>query len=117
MDPDRRVTRTWATLGVRLAKLDADYARPPHIKPVEGGDWQPVEAHRLEAAHYLIVVDEFAEVELPGCRTLAREELRVVCDREKTREAILAALRKGSAAADSATKPRPASRRLSSLLP
>src|SRR5205807_5770153 len=46
-DPMRKKTRLWLTLGVRLAKLDASYARPPHLKPAQGGEWQPVEAHRL----------------------------------------------------------------------
>jgi hypothetical protein len=94
VDPVRKATRVWATLGVRLAKLDADYARPPHLKPADGGEWKPVEAGRLGTSHYLIAVDEFAEVELPGLRTLTREEFRAVCDREKTKEAIVAALRK-----------------------
>jgi len=39
-------------------------------------------------------VDEFAEVELKGIRTLTREELRAICDREKTKEAILEVLGK-----------------------
>jgi hypothetical protein len=38
-------------------------------------------------------VEEFAEVELPGLRSLTRQELRAICDREKTREAIVKALR------------------------
>jgi hypothetical protein len=95
VDPNSRVTRLWATLGVRLAKLDVRYARPPHLKPANGSlDWQPAEEHKLKPAEYLIPVDEFAEIELHGLRTLTREELRAVCDREKTKEAILAALRK-----------------------
>ena len=92
-DPARRVTRLWMTLGVRLAKLDVSYVTPPSVRPTQGGEWRPVEAHRLEAAHYLIPVDEFAEVELQGSRVLTREELRAVCDREKTKDAILKALR------------------------
>ena len=91
---DRRGTRIWATIGVRLTRLEARYVRPPHLKPAKGpGDWKEVEAHRLAASHYLIAVDEFAEVELPGSRTLTREELRAVCDREKTKEKIVKALR------------------------
>jgi hypothetical protein len=95
VDYDRKVTRLWMTLGVRLAKLEARYARPPHLKPAKGsGDWQAVEEFRLAEANYLIPVDEFAEVELPGLKVLTREELRAVCDREKTKEAILQALRR-----------------------
>ena len=35
MDPGRNVTRLWATLGVRLAPLEAKYARPPKVRPKE----------------------------------------------------------------------------------
>jgi len=41
------------------------------------------------ASHYLIPVDEFAEIELPGLRALSREEFRQVCDRAKTKDAII----------------------------
>jgi hypothetical protein len=120
VDRGRGVVRLWATLGVRLAKLEASYARPPHIKLApadpkkkaadpenkkprevvddDGPDlknaheWQPVEAHTLAASEYLIPVDEFAEIELKGMKTLTREELRALCDREKTKPAILTAL-------------------------
>jgi hypothetical protein len=92
VDANRGITRLWLTLGVRLSKLDADYARPPHIKPARQGDWTVVESHRLEGSHYYIPVDEFAEVEIKGMRVLTREELRAICDREKTKEAILKAL-------------------------
>src|SRR5205807_2386288 len=44
VDPRRRVTRAWLTLGVRLAKLDASYVRPPSLKPAKGeGEWKKVE--------------------------------------------------------------------------
>jgi hypothetical protein len=77
-----------------VAKLNVSYARPPHLKPANGAEnWKRVESHRLEAADYLILVDEFAEIELQGLRTLTRDELRAVCDREKTKEKIIAALR------------------------
>jgi hypothetical protein len=36
-DPYRGVTRLWATLGVRLAKLDVEYVRPPHLRAATGG--------------------------------------------------------------------------------
>lgn len=112
VDRGRNVTRLWATLGVRLAKLEASYARPPQIKLAaldpkkpsddhqgpridpdspKSRDWQPVQEHTLRAASYLIPVDEFAEIELAGLKSLTREELRTICDREKTKEAILTA--------------------------
>jgi hypothetical protein len=80
-------------LGVRLAKIDAEYVRPPSLQPVEGGAWREATDRELEPAHYLIAVDEFAEVELCGNRVLTREEFRAVCDRGKTREKILKLLR------------------------
>ncbi len=95
IDRGRGVVRVWATLGVRLARLEASYARAPRIKPAKGkGEWEEVPAHRLSKSQYLIPVDEFAEVELPGLKVLTRRELREVCDREKTKEAILQALRR-----------------------
>ncbi len=94
-DSQRGITRLWLTLGVRLTKLEATYATPPSLKPAKGkGDWKEAEGHQLAASDYLIPVDEFAEVELPGLKVLTREELRSICDREKTKEAILQALRK-----------------------
>jgi hypothetical protein len=64
----------------------------PQIRPAKGGDWTPVAAHQAQPSNYLIAVDEFAEVELRDMRVLTREELRSICDRNKTREAIIRAL-------------------------
>jgi hypothetical protein len=94
VDPTRGITRLWATLGVRLSKLEAKYATLPQIKPVKGGDWKPVEQGKVHPSNYLIPVDEFAEIELKGMRVLTREELRAVCDRQQTKERILEALQK-----------------------
>jgi hypothetical protein len=96
IDVERRVTRLWVTLGVRLAKLDASYERPPSLKVAADKDaeWKEPEAWRVKTSHYLIPVEEFAEVELAGLRALTRDELRALCDREKTKEAIVAALRR-----------------------
>lgn len=88
----RRATKLWVTLGVRLAKLDGSYARPPMLRPVSGGDWTVASPRSLQPARWLIAVDEFAEVEIPGVNALTREELRAVCDRFKSKDAILKAL-------------------------
>jgi hypothetical protein len=94
-DVKRNVTRLWVTLGVRLTRLNASYVRPPRIKPIKGnGDWNAVTDHRLRGASYLIAVDEFAEVELKGPRVFTRKELRALCDRYTTKEAIVQALEK-----------------------
>ncbi|MCE5267114.1 MAG: hypothetical protein LLG00_04440 [Planctomycetaceae bacterium] len=93
VDPMRGNTRIWATLGVRLAHLEARYARPPQIRPKgKGGPWTKVEPWRLDQSRYVIPVDDFAEIELPGPNVLSREELRSACDRYGTKEAIVRAL-------------------------
>lgn len=93
-DVSRKTVRVWATLGVRLAKLDVEFARPPHVGSRKmPGDWKLLNASRIAPAHFLIPVEEFAEVELPGWKTLTREELRTICDHEKTKDAIITALK------------------------
>ena len=93
IDPMRQVTRLWATIGVRLAKLDASYARPPKVRPKgESGPWQDVEGYQLDESHYVIPVDEFVEFEIRGSNALTRAELRAICDRYTTKEEILEAL-------------------------
>ena len=89
----RGKTRLWATLGVRLAPLDASYARAPKVRPKkEGGPWQDVQQYQLGIARCVIPVDEFAEIELDGLKVLTRDEFRKVCNRHKTRKAIVEAL-------------------------
>lgn len=108
VDPVRHRTRLWVTLGVRTAKLNADYAdpaRPPRIKPVKRAasgpsrtqptadeDWSKVESYRLGTSHYLIFGDEFAEVEIHSLSPPTRKEFRAICDQYKTREAVLQAI-------------------------
>jgi hypothetical protein len=92
-DGQRQVTRVWATLGVRLVRLDARYETPPSIQGRPGDEWRRVGSGRLGNAQHLIAVDEFVEAELHGLRVPSREEFRALCERSKTRDAILAALR------------------------
>jgi hypothetical protein len=92
-DIGERKTRLWATLGVRLAKFDVSYAKPPKIKPSEGkGEWEEAQPYQLEAVQYVIAVDEFAEVEIPGLQPLTRKELRDACKAHKTKPEIRQAL-------------------------
>jgi hypothetical protein len=92
-DARRNVTRLWVTLGVRLARLDSNFARAPRIRPDDGeADWTDAKNFQLEGKQYIIPVDEFAEVELKGARVLTRDELRSICDKHKTKEAIVQAL-------------------------
>jgi hypothetical protein len=94
-DVQRGKTRLWATLGVRLARLDASYARPPKVRPKDGSaDWKEPERYQVGESHYVIAVDEFAEIELAGSASLTRAELRAACDAHQTKEAIVAALSK-----------------------
>ena len=94
VDAERKITRLWVTLGVRMTKLNASFATPPRIKlPQDDAEWQDVERGKLIPADHLIPVDEFAEVELRGAVSLSREELRHICDQAKTKEAIIEAIR------------------------
>ncbi|HKI19446.1 MAG TPA: hypothetical protein VKA15_16295, partial [Isosphaeraceae bacterium] len=96
-DVRQRRTRLWATIGVRLAKLDVAYAKTPKIKSTEGtGGWEEVYPDQLEAVQYVIAVDEFAEVEIPGLQPLTRKELRDACNAHKTKTEILQALSRPS---------------------
>lgn len=93
LDRERNETHAWATLGVRLARLDVHFARPPSVrKPGADEPWAEVPAEALRSRQYLIPTDEFAEVVLKGRRVLDRDELRAACDKLGTREAIVAGL-------------------------
>jgi hypothetical protein len=93
-DPARNVTRLWATLGVRLVPLEAEYARPPKVRPLRnGGVWTDPPSYSLGISEYVLAVDEFAEFELPGSASLTREEFQAICEKNKrNKEAILQAL-------------------------
>jgi hypothetical protein len=91
----RDKTRLWATVGVRLAHLDASYARPPRVRPKgEKGEWQGPKSYQIGPSHYMIPVVEFAEFELNGSNALSREEFRAICDRYSTKEEIVRELGK-----------------------
>jgi hypothetical protein len=86
-------TRVWSTIGVRLAKLHVSYRRPPRIKPSTGNaEWKFVEQWQLGDADYVIAVDDFAEIEIPGLAPLTRQEFRQACNAYKTKDAIIEAL-------------------------
>ncbi len=92
-DPIRNVTRLWVTLGVRLARLNTSFARGPRVKLAEGeGEWTELQSHRPQWKTHLIPVDEFAEVEVRGAKAFTRDELRALCDKHKTKAAIVKAL-------------------------
>lgn len=86
-------THLWITTGVRLTKLDTRYATPPRIRPAgSSDDWQVVEPNKLKSSLYLVAVDEFAQIELSGIRTISREELREALPSGKTREEVISIL-------------------------
>jgi hypothetical protein len=84
----------WATIGVRLAKLDVYYMRPPKIRENATSQWQEVESFRLGKVQFVIAVDEFAEFSLSGRQVMTRQELRALCDQHSTKAAIVKALSK-----------------------
>jgi hypothetical protein len=95
IDLQRGKTRLWATVGVRLAHLEASYARRPRVRAKgEKGEWQEPKSYQIGTSHYVIPVVEFAEFELTGSNALSREEFRAVCDRCSSKEEIVQALQK-----------------------
>jgi len=89
-------TRLWATLGVRLARFKVSYARTPKIRPLdenaEDRAWRDPDFEQVGASQYVIPVDEFAEFEIDGSNALTRSEFQALCDKHKTKEAILEVL-------------------------
>ncbi len=93
VNPATGKVRIWANLGVRLARLDASYARPPRVRPLaDGSPWKEVEPQQLGPSDYVIPVVEFAEIELSDSKVLTRKELREACDRYQTKEEIVRGL-------------------------
>jgi hypothetical protein len=89
--PGSARARYWAVVGVRLARLEAEYVHPPSLR-AEGGDWQPVRAERLDASQYLIPVDAFASFVLEGA-PLTRREFWDVLGAAGTRDGFLKLVR------------------------
>jgi hypothetical protein len=117
---DRGATRLWATLGVRLVPLEAKYERVPKVRPKprdtekvekssedtwsipfkpDATGWSDPPSYSIGKSLYVLPVDEFAEFELPGSRSLTREEFQAICEKNKrSKEQILEALKKVSTA-------------------
>jgi hypothetical protein len=62
----------WSVVGVRLARLQAEYVHPPSLRPA-GGKWEPAAGKSLAKSDYLIPVDAFASFKLTG-GVLTRKE-------------------------------------------
>jgi hypothetical protein len=95
-DRERRVTRIWMIVGVRILELNASYAIAPKIRPANDDQiaWEVVERSKLEPQNNFIAVDEFAEVELKGNVSLSRVELRKICNRYDSKDEIIKALQR-----------------------
>ena len=96
---DDQISRFWCTVGVRPIKLVARYQREPSWRPMpksgtEPEAWQQIEYSQLKPADWVILGDDFAEVQLGSEAMLTREELRTACDAGATREEIVEALQK-----------------------
>ncbi|HYF48110.1 MAG TPA: hypothetical protein VEJ63_01800 [Planctomycetota bacterium] len=91
---NQREQRTvlWNNIGVRGAKLKAGYDQLPRWRRKGDSEWRTFD--RGDQSDYVILVDEFASVPRSTLTVLNREEVRKVCDREKTREAIIEALKR-----------------------
>lgn len=90
------ITRFWCTLGVRPIKLTARYEtqpswRPKPVQDAEPEEWRKVPHYQLEQAQWVILGDEFAEIQLKGTPTITRKELRDICDAHKTKSEIIKA--------------------------
>ena len=85
-------TRLWATIGVRLVKLNARFERGPKMRKNEEAEWEEVKPYYLSDADYVIPVDEFSELRVPAGQVLTRKQLREFCDRYKTKTAIAEAI-------------------------
>ncbi|MHC4915781.1 MAG: hypothetical protein ACYTGB_09845, partial [Planctomycetota bacterium] len=77
----------WSTIGVRLARLEAAYARPPSVR-APGGPWQVVPEEALIESDYLIPVDAFASFSLAGS-VLSRKEFWDLLGMAGTRDAFV----------------------------
>lgn len=92
-------TRLWCTVGVRAMKLTASYAKAPRWRPAPGPDetpagWSEIEGWRTQTGNWVILGDEFAEVERKGDLPLTRKELRDICNHHGSKQAIIEALQR-----------------------
>ncbi|MFH1550576.1 MAG: hypothetical protein ABIH04_08465, partial [Planctomycetota bacterium] len=85
-------THLWVNIGVKLLQFEASFATPPSIKYGEDSEWREVSEDELGKMVWLIPVVQFAEVKVEGHKVFDRDELRAICDKHTSREAIIKAL-------------------------
>ncbi len=92
--PERKLL-CWAVLGIRNLELSVAYEQKPSVKLLTDvkAELDIRVDHRVE--RLTVSVPVFAEVRLPHLHPLSRQSFRRVCDRHRTREAIVAALERG----------------------
>lgn len=90
-DPSKGINY-WAILGIEPLEIKVSYNAKPKIEIPRKNVKAKIE---YGTSYYTILVPVFAEVVIPGASPPTREEFRKVCDKYKTKDAILAALRKG----------------------
>jgi len=100
--------RYWITVGVKLLKIKAEYARRPRVRiTIHGTSGEVVEQeisgesesgrigeffeYRFVPTECFIPVEEFAEATGPA-RRLAREQFRAICDQCEDKEAVIRAI-------------------------
>lgn len=72
----------WATIGCKIFKIRVDYVIAPEVVASSGYKV------RFGPQDYFIIVDEFLELETPRS-LMNRSDFRAMCDRRKTRQAIM----------------------------
>ncbi len=88
---DNNKTRFWAVVGVRLARLEAEYVHPPSIRE-PGGQWRKASPGSLGKSDYLIPVDAFLSFTLQGRAALERSEFWQILTEAGTRDHFLKAI-------------------------
>jgi hypothetical protein len=81
----------WALLGVTPIDIDVEYDKKPMVNILRKNVKADI---KYRDAHYTILIPVFAEVVIPGSSPPTREEFRRACDEYKTKEGILAALKR-----------------------
>lgn len=91
-DPSKGID-CWVVMGIEPLNIEVRYGKKPTVNILRKNVKAKIE---YGTNHYTILVPVFAEVVIPGSAPMTREEFRKICDKYKTKEAILAALRKGA---------------------
>lgn len=96
VNPAEQRTQLWATVGVRLARLEVEFdgGHLPSIRP-QGSTtpWKKFEGE-IETTTYLIPVDEFVTIEISSLNCPTREQFRNICNGSTSTAEIIEKLRR-----------------------